>query len=166
MSFPQIIIWLKTESIKSKYDHFVFYRNSQAGIILLVVYVDDIVITGNDMIGISSLKSFLHGQFHTKDLVMLKYFFGVEVMRSKSGIFLSQMKYVLDLLSERGKLAAKQCHSPMAQSLHLIREELFEDLERYKRLVGKLDYLTVTRSEIAYSVIVVSQYMSSPIVDH
>ena len=55
---------------KRKSDHYVFYRNSQAGIILLVVYVDDIIITGNDMAGIS-LKSFLHGQFHTKDLGIL-----------------------------------------------------------------------------------------------
>ena len=74
---------------KSKSDHYVFYINSQAGFILLVAYVDDIVITGNDMTGISSLKSLLHGQFHTKDLGMLKYFLGVEVMRSKCGIFLS-----------------------------------------------------------------------------
>ena len=66
---------------KSKSDHSVFYRNSQAGIILLVVYVDDIIITGNGMAVISSLKFFLHGQFHTKDLGMLKYFLGVEVMR-------------------------------------------------------------------------------------
>ena len=84
---------------KSKSDHSVFYRNSHSGIILLVVYVDDIVITGSDSTGISSLKSFLHGQFHTKDLGMLRYFLGVEVMRSKHGIFLSQRKYVLDLLS-------------------------------------------------------------------
>ena len=50
---------------KSKSDHSVFYRNSQAGIILLVVYVDDIIIIGDDMASISSLKSFLYGQFHT-----------------------------------------------------------------------------------------------------
>ena len=94
---------------KSKSDNYVFYRNSQAGIILLVVYVDDIIIIGDDMTGISSLKSFLHGQFHTKDLGMLKYFLGVEVMRSKCRIFLSQRKYVLDLLSETGKLTGKPC---------------------------------------------------------
>ena len=94
---------------KSKSDHFVFYKNSQVGIILLVVYVDDIIITKNDMAGISSLKSFLHGQFHIKDLGMLKYFLGVEVKRSKHEIFLSQKKYVLDLLSETEKLAAKSC---------------------------------------------------------
>ena len=67
----------------------VFYRNSQVGIILLVVYVDDIVIIENDMTVISSLKSFLRGQFHTKDLGMLKYFLSVEVMRRKHEIFLS-----------------------------------------------------------------------------
>ena len=74
---------------KSKSYHSVFYRNSQAGIILLVVYVDDIIITGNEMVGIYLLKSFLHGQFHTKDLGMLKYFLGIEFVRSKRGIVLS-----------------------------------------------------------------------------
>ena len=98
---------------------------------------------------------------------MLKYFLGVEVARSKRGIFLSLRKYVLDLFSETGKLVAKPCHSPMAQSLHLTREgELFEDPEKYRSLLGKLNYLTVTRPSIAYFVSVVSQYMSSPTVDH
>ena len=72
---------------KNESDHSVFYKNSEAGIILLVLYVDDIVITKSDMAGISSLKSFLHNQFNTKDLGMLKYFLGIEVMRSKLGIF-------------------------------------------------------------------------------
>ena len=84
-----------------------------------------------------SLKSFLHGQFHTNDLGMLKYFFGVKVVKSKHRIFLSQRKYMLDLLSEIGKLAAKSCQSPMAQSIHLTSEgKLFEDPKRYRRLFG------------------------------
>ena len=153
--------------LKSKSDHYVFYRNSNSGIILLVVYVCDIVITRSDSIEISSLKSFLHGQFHTKDLGMLRYFLGVEVMRSKHRIFLSQRKYVLDLLSETGKLGAKPCSSPMAPGVHLTREgELFEDPERYRRLIGKLNYLTVTHPDIAHSISIVSQYMSSPTVDN
>ncbi|MCR2848026.1 hypothetical protein KN825_15855, partial [Weizmannia coagulans] len=85
---------------KCKSDHFVFYRNSAAGIVLLIVYVDDIIIIGSDNMGVSSVKSFLYNRFHTKDLSMLKYFLGVEIMRSKQGIFLCQRKYVLDLLSE------------------------------------------------------------------
>ena len=98
---------------------------------------------------------------------MLRYFLGVEVMWSKHGIFLSQRKYVLDLLYETGKLGAKPCSSPMAPGLHLTREgELFEDPKRYRRLVGKLNYLTITHLDIAHSVSVVSQYMSSPTVDN
>ena len=74
---------------------------------------------------------------------------------------------MLDLLSEKGKLVAKPCLSSMEQSLHLTKKgELFEDPKRYRRLVGKLNYLTVTHPDIAYSVSVVSQYMSSPTVDH
>ena len=98
---------------------------------------------------------------------MLRYFLGIEVMLSKNGIFLSQRKYVLDLLSETGKLGVKPCSSPMVPGIHLTREgKTFEDLERYRRLVRKLNYLTVTHPDIAHSVNVESQYMSTPTVDH
>ena len=130
---------------KSKSDNFVYYRNPISGIILLVVYVDDIAITRSDSKGISSLKSFLQSQFHTKDLRMLRYFLGIEVMRSKHRIFLSQRKYVFDLFSETGKLGVKSCSSPMVLGVHLTREgKTFEDPKKYRRLVGKLNYLTVT----------------------
>nr|CAD1821673.1 unnamed protein product [Ananas comosus var. bracteatus] len=114
---------------KSKCDHSVFYRHSETGLILLVVYVDDIVITGNDTAGISSLKFFLQTQFQTKDLGVLNYFLGIEVTRCKRGIFLSQRKYVLDLLVEIEKLGAKPCSAPMAPNLQLTvnDDELFED---------------------------------------
>ena len=136
---------------RSKSDHYVFYRTSNLGIIMLVVYVDDIVITGSDSKGISSLKSFLQSQFHTKDLGMLRYFLGIEVMQSKHGIFLSQKKYVFDLLSKTRKLGEKSCNSPMVPGVHLTREdETFEDPERYRRLVGKLNYFTVTHPDIAH----------------
>ena len=98
---------------------------------------------------------------------MLRYFLGIEVIRCQHGIFLSQMKYVFDLLSETGKLGVKPCSSPMVPGIHLTREgKTFEDPERYRRLVGKLNYLTVTRPAITHLVSVVSQYMSSPTVDH
>ena len=107
---------------KSKLDHYVYYRNSSSRIILLVVYVDDIVITWSDTKGISSLKSFLHNRFHTKDLGTLKYFLSVEIMRSKQEILLSQRKYVLDLLSKTGKLGVKPCSIPMAPNVQLTKE--------------------------------------------
>ena len=142
---------------KSKSDHSIFYKDSSSGIILLVVYVDDIFITRSDYKGISSLKSFNQSQFHTKELGMLRYFLGIKVMQSKHGIFLSQRKYVLDILSETRKLRVKPCNFPMASGVHLIREdETFEDPERYRRLVGKLNYLSVTHPDIAHLVSVVS----------
>ena len=129
--------------------------------------MNDIVITRSDSKGISSLKSFLHSQFHTKDLGMLRYFLGIEVMRSKHGIVLSQRKYVLDLLSETGKLGVKPYSSPMVPGVHLTKEgKTFEDPERCRRLVGKLNYLTVTHLDSAPSVSIVSQYMFSPTIDH
>ena len=71
------------------------------------------------------------------------------------------------MLSETGKLGAKPCSTPMSPNVQLTEEgELFEDLERYRRLVGKLNYLIVTRSDIAYSVSVLSQYMSYSTVNH
>ena len=141
---------------KNKSDHFVFYRNSSLGMILLVVYVDDIVITGSNSKGISSLKSFLQSQFHTKELGMLRHFLGIEVMVSKHGIFLYQRKYVLNLLSEIEKLGVKPCSSLMVPGVHLTKEgKTFEDSERYRRLVGKLNCLTVTLPDIAHLVSVV-----------
>ena len=74
---------------------------------------------------------------------------------------------MLNLLSKTGKLGVKTCNSPIVPGVHLTREgETFEDPERYRRLVGKLNYLTVTHPGIAHSINVVSQYMSAPTVDH
>ena len=88
-------------------------------------------------------------------------------MRSKEGILLSQWKYILDLLFETAKLGTKPCSTPMAPNVQFTKErELFEDLERYRRLVGKFNYLIVTRLDIAYSVSVVSRYISSPTRSH
>ena len=98
---------------------------------------------------------------------MLKYLLGVEVMRSKQRILLSQQKYVFDMLSKTEKLGAKPCSTPMTPNVQITKEgDLFEDLERYKRVVGKLNYLTITLPDIAYSISVLSRYMSSPTVNH
>ena len=73
---------------------------TERGRTLLIVYVDDIIITGDDIQGIVELKTFLKGQFHTKYLGQLQYFLGIEVAQSKKEISLSQWKYVLDILED------------------------------------------------------------------
>ncbi|XP_019055514.1 PREDICTED: uncharacterized protein LOC109115705 [Nelumbo nucifera] len=79
----------------------------------LIVYVDDIIITGDWNSKIQRLKRFLATQFEVKDLGPLRYFLGIEVDRSNQGIFISQRKYVLNLLKDTGKLGAKLADSPI-----------------------------------------------------
>ena len=98
---------------------------------------------------------------------MLRYFLGIEVMRSKHGIFLSQRKYVLDLLSKTEKFRVKPCSSPMVSGVYLTESgETFEDPKRYRRLVWKLNYFIITHPDIAHSVSVVSRYISAPTIDY
>ena len=117
---------------KIKSDHFVLYINSSSSIILLIVYVNNIVITRSDSRGILSFKPFLPNQFHMEDLGMLKYFLNVEVMRSKHQILLSQWEYVLDLLSETRKLGVKPCSTPMAPNVQLTKENHSKTLRDIK----------------------------------
>jgi hypothetical protein len=83
-------------------------------------------------------------------------------------LFLSQRKYVLDLLNETGKLVAKSVATPMKTNVKLGLEdgEPINDIEQYQRLVGKLIYLTVTRPDISFTVSVISQFMYAPRTGH
>lgn len=96
--------------------HFLFYKRFESGVILLVVYMDDIVITSDDTLGIQSFKTFLHNQLLTKDLGMLEYFLRIEVIRNK-GILLLHRKCALDLLTAIGKLGAKPCSTAVTPNL-------------------------------------------------
>ena len=98
-----------------------------------------------------------------KDLGHLKYFLGIEVSRCDKGIFLSQRKYVLDLLQETGMLACQPADTPVeGLKLCVKTNHVPVDEGRYQRLVGKLMYLAHTRSDLAYALSIVSQFMQNP----
>ncbi|KAB2620734.1 hypothetical protein D8674_037714 [Pyrus ussuriensis x Pyrus communis] len=122
------------------------------------------IITGNNHEAIQRLKQFLHHQFRIKDLGPLKYFLGIEVARSQQGISISQRKYVLDILDDVGLLGACPVDFPMEQDLKLrpTDGELLKDPTRYRRIVGRLIYLTITRPDITFSVQNLSQFMNQP----
>ena len=145
-----------------------FSHTSDRGKILLIVYVDDIIITGDDKQDIDDLKRYLQNSFRTKDLGKLHYFLGIEVARSKEGINLSLRKYVLDILEEIGLLGSKPVETPMDPHVKLYEDqgELLSNPERYRRLVGKLNYLTITRPDISFAVSVLSQFMKDPRLPH
>ena len=155
--------------IRSAADHSVFYHHSSTGqCIYLIVYVDDIVITGSDQDGIQKLKQHLFSQFQTKDLGKLKYFLGIEVAQSNSIVVISQRKYTLDILTDTNMLDCKHVDTPMDPNVKLVpgQWELLREPGRYRRLVGKLNYLTITRPNISFPVSVVSQFLQSPCDSH
>lgn len=150
---------------QSQGDHSLFIRHSNlGGVIALLVYVDDIIVTGNDEGEMENLKGNLLAEFDIKELGKLKYFLGIEVAHSKLGIFISQQKYVLDLLKETGKLGCKPIDTPIEYNHGLCDapEDLTVDKGAYQRLVGKLIYLSHTRPDIAFAVSVVSRFMHNP----
>ena len=148
-------------------DHTVFYMHRKAHITILAVYVDDIVITGDDAEEIKYLKERLGKAFEVKDLGPLRYFLGIEIARSSKGIILTQRKYVLDLLNETGMLGCRPVASPIDRN-HKISADSGDPVnkESYQRLVGRLIYLCHTRPDISYAVSVVSQYMHDPRAGH
>ena len=116
------------------------------------------IITGNNEEESRNLKEKLIKEFEMKDLGNLKYFLGIEVFRSKRGIFINQKKYILDLLAEVGMIDCKPAETPIVTNHRLQKPpgEDSTDKEKYQKLVGKLIYLSHTRPDISYAVGVVS----------
>lgn len=167
---------------QSVHDHSLFLKHQDGQITLLLVYVDDIVITRNDSESITALKSYLHSNFAIKDLGILKYFLGLEVARSSHGICLNQRKYTLELLADASMSGCKPYVTPMEQHLKLTTTEYDEkfssrthspiadlplsDPTTYQRLIGRLIYLTITRPDICFVVTFLSQFMHAPKTSH
>jgi hypothetical protein len=158
---------LKRGYLQSNADHTLFYKHATGKVAILIVYVDDIVITGDDFIEISHLKKYLAQEFEVKDLGRLRYFLGIEISRGPKGMFLSQRKYILDLLKETGMLGCRPATTPIDQNHRLSKDAGTPvDRECYQRLVGRLIYLSHTRPDIAFAVSVVSQFMHDPRSSH
>ncbi|RVW21529.1 Retrovirus-related Pol polyprotein from transposon TNT 1-94 [Vitis vinifera] len=137
-------------------DHSVFYHHNSLGqCIYLVVYVDDIVITGSDQDGIQKLKQHLFTHFQIKDLGKLKYFLGIEIAQSSSGVVLSQRKYALDILEETGMLDCKPVDTPMDPNVKLVQDRgAFRRPWRYRRLVVHQAKVYCTRTEVILKLLV------------
>lgn len=145
-------------------DHSLFTRTQGSSFTAILVYVDNILLAGNDLTAISKLKTFLTDRFKLKDLGILKYFLGLEVARSPSGIFLSQRKYALDILADSGTLGCRPASFPMEQHLRLTPDDgtLLSDPSSYRRLVGRLLYLTITRLDISFLINTLTHFMQAP----
>lgn len=130
------------------------------------MYVDDIILTGYHEEEVVRLKTLLAKEFEIKNLGTLKYFLGIEVARYQKGIFISQWKYILDLLTEIGMMRCKPTTTPMDPTKKLGAEtSALADKGRYQRLISRLIYLSLTRPDIG-SVSVTSQFMNNTTEEH
>ena len=153
---------------QSQAGHSLFVYSNGSSFTALLVYVDDMIITGNDSACVAKLKTLLDQKFGIKDLGSLKYFLGLEIARNVKGISINQRKYALEVLKEAGMIGCKPVKSPMEQQLKLSKTdgELLKDAAQYRRLIGKLMYLTLSRPDIAYAVHRLSQFLAQPRVPH
>ncbi|CAL1404046.1 unnamed protein product [Linum trigynum] len=154
----------------SRTDPSLFIYKSSAVRLYMLVYVDDIVITGNDNSTIQRLMVFLRDNFALREMGALSYFLGIEVHRTSSGIVLSQRKFILDLLDRAHMSTANPISTPC--TLDIIQQAaqdnspLFADPSLYRSLVGGLQYLSFTRPDISFAVNHVSQYQHAPTDTH
>ena len=133
----------------------------------MLLYVDDIIITGNNPYLLNSFTRKLHSEFATKDLGSLNYFLGLEASSTPDGLFISQLKYARDILTRAQLLDSKPVYTPMVVSQHLIVDgSPFSDPSLYRSLVGALQYLTITHPDIAHAVNSVNQFLHAPTIDH
>ena len=147
----------------SKADTSMFIFHSTASILIVLIYVDDIIVTRSSSQLISSLVTFLHSNFALKDLGDLHFFLGLEATRTNDNLYLTQSKYIKDLLQRVQMSDAKHIATPAAtKQLSLYDGNPFLDETLYRSTVGSLQYVLFTRPEIAYSVNKVCQFMHKP----
>jgi len=138
---------------------FVYHHGSTT--IILLLYVDNIILTGSSSSVLHNFILALSKQFVIKDLGDLHYFLGVQVVQMSQGIFLTQQRYAHDLVHKFHMHTAKpvRTSSVSLTFLTLTDGELLADPTEYGSMVGALQYLPITRPDIAYSVHVVLQFM-------
>jgi hypothetical protein len=158
--FKLCFVLLAAGFIQSQADHSLFKLSQGQSSTFILVYVDDILIASNDLSTITNFKTVLAYHFHIKDLGKLKYFLGLEVAHSPTGISLNLRKYTLDILADSGHLGTRPTAFPMEQNLKLNNAD--GDPSSFQRLVGRLIYLTITRPDIVFSVNILSQFMHQP----
>ena len=126
--------------------------------VFIAVYVDDILLTRNDLQEMQCLKEFPYAQFKIKDLGNLHFFLGIEIIKEATRVILTQCKFALDLIAKHDGDSFKPVLSPLLVGFKLSIEDGLpvKDPLPYRRLIGKLNYLTHTRHDISFLV----QYLS------
>jgi hypothetical protein len=153
---------------RSPLQHAVYRRSGEKGSLLVGVYVDDLIITGDDGGDIDTFKQQMHNLFDMSDLGLLTYYLGIEVKQKAGAITLCQSAYAGKILEMTGMAGCNPCHTPIENRLKLTKGHADNavDATRYRSIVGGLRYLCNTRPDITHAVGMVSRYMEGPTAAH
>ena len=145
-----------------------FLKFGKTNTLIVLVYVDDILVTGSSPTQIDELITQLHSSFAMRDLGQISYFLGIEVIFDGASIHLSQTRYIADLLTKTEMLDCKPAKTPgvIGKTLSQYDGEPFDDQTKYRSLVGALQYVTLTRPDIAFAVNKACQFMHNPTTAH
>ena len=154
--------------MNSAADTSVFIYTDNTNILYILVYVDDIIITGSSSALVFACINVLASRFSLKDPTDLDYFLGIEVTRTSRGLHLMQRKYIVDLLTKMNMLGANPVSTPLPTTpkLTLNFGYALDNPHEYRQVIGSLQYLAFTRPDIAYSVNKLSQFMHKPTDEH
>ena len=152
----------------SKSDNSLFYKRENGHLILVLVYVDDIIITGSSSTKVQQVIHDMQKTFSLKDLGELSYFLGIEVSNLQNGLHLSQAKYIADVLAKHDLVHCSPVPTPMSTGQYLTKASRTDipNVSQYRSLVGALQHVTLTRPEIAFTVNKLSQFLPNPKTSH
>ncbi|KAL4020424.1 hypothetical protein IC575_019200 [Cucumis melo] len=155
--------------LRCPYEHSLYIKvNGHGDILVVCLYVDDLIFTGNCASMFEDLKKAMTQEFEMTDIVLMSYYLGIEVKQSEEGIFISQERYTRDILEKFNMMNSKSVATPIETGTKLSKHEEGDDVDPsyFKSLVGSLRYLTCTRPDILFSVGLVSRFMESPTTTH
>ncbi|XP_033142750.1 uncharacterized mitochondrial protein AtMg00810-like [Brassica rapa] len=141
---------------------FIYHKDTY--VIYLLLYVDDMILTGNNEILLTVLLEKLNSVFRMKDIGSIHYFLGIQVHQCNDGLFLNQSKYAQDLLVTAGMRDCSPIPTPLQMKPDKLpgHDELFPETSYFRSLAGKLQYLTLTRPNLQFSVNYICQKMHQP----
>ena len=149
-------------------EHTLFIKKEEQGVLVVSLYVDDLIYTGNSEAMLAQFKVSMMEEFAMSDLGKMKFFLGVEVIQDEEGIFINQQKYAEETLMKYGMQNCNSVRNPIVPGNKLTKAGAGEEVDatEFKQLVGSLRYLTARRPDLIYSVNLVSRYMERPNEQH
>ena len=165
--YDRINTWLLQQT-RSENDPNLYFSDKNGKLTILLLYVDDLLITGDNQEEISRLKCALQEEFEMTDLGEANNYLGAEIHRNENGIFIRQRAYIQKLLQKFDLFDCNPTNIPMDPKVQLQKNTGSgkTDTMTYRSLVGSLLYLANTRPDICYAVSCVSKYMDDPKIDH